>query len=249
MEYLAGIVNPGRVPSRWKDEVEAAAHRAGAAGAGDDLEFVGIGAYGIVFCDPQDRAWKAFRVTPNPDEKEIVFLESVLLQEYEWLRDAAGTPIAGSVARVHRMHPEQLVLERECVRGRPGVWADSGPLSKLHAVIEKEMVKVGWTAPEFKEDSYIFGPAGPKLVDISMAQRIGRNLLRHVEGVLAGRRRTPESAHDLAFFLLREIRENELTAEEAAPALRALVEIDPEIARGFTMPHGVMGMPAKRTKL
>jgi hypothetical protein len=99
------------------------------------------------------------------------------------------------------------------------------------------MVPLGWNAPEFKGDSYIIQEDGrPKLVDISMVQRLGQNLLRWIEEVLAGRRLTHESWHSLAFYVLREMREEAVTEAEGCAVLEALVERDPEIAKGFKLP-------------
>jgi hypothetical protein len=192
--------------------------------------------YGIVFCDAWGTAWKAFRYEAgNP--RHLIFLRDVLEEEYEWLRAAAGTSIADSVAKVMAMHPEHVVLERECVQGWPGGWSEGKRLRDLHAAIEKAMEPLGWTAPEFKENSYIIGKNGtPTLVDISMAQRLGMNLVRYVEEVLTGTRTSPETWHDHAFFILREIPHKTIPDEVARHLVQRLVKRDPSIAKSFSLP-------------
>jgi hypothetical protein len=120
------------------------------------------------------------------------------------------------------------------VEGSSGVWGDDAKLRKLHHKIWDVMIPRGWTAPEYKEDSYIIRPSGQAvLVDISMVMRVGENLAGWTEDVLEGRRQTTDSWHDLAFFLIRERREGTVAAERANPIIRRLAEKDPEIEKGF----------------
>lgn len=223
-------------------EAEARARRAGAEGP---LEFAGIGGYGIVLCDEGDRAWKAFRISEGSeaDEGHLLFLREAMQAEHEWLVDATRTRIAENVARPGAAHEEEIVLERECVQGFPGGWAESGELARLHHEIERAMLPVGWTAPEFKESSYVyeFETNVPYLVDISMAQRVGMNLVRFVEDVLDGRRRTRDRWHDLAFYILREIPYGNIPKKTSDRLLAELARRDPEIRRSFTLPPGLAG--------
>lgn len=209
--------------------------RAIKSGAPTPLEYVGAGMYGIVLCDVNDHAWKVARV-PKVDPDHDFNLDSVAT-EYEWLRDAAQSPIARNVAMVYAIHEDQLVLERECVRGRAGVWADDRKLHELHDRIAKAMIPRGWTAPEFKENSYIIRDDGtPVLVDISMALRVGENLTGYVEDVLAGRRRTHESWRDLAYAVLGEMRKKTVPEDVARDLWGRLVEKDPDIRKSFSFP-------------
>lgn len=229
------ILNPSAVPDFIAPEIPNALSRIRSAGASGPLEYVGAGSYGIVFCDHDGKAWKAFRLGLGSDRiKHLVFLRGAVEEEYEWLSAAARTEIAPNVARVHAIHPEELVLERECVQGSPGGWGDATMLSALHSRIWKAMEPEGWTAPEFKENSYIIQPDGtPKLVDISMPIRIGMNLAAWVEAVLEGRRAADESWHSLAFYVLREMRMKTIPEEFGKRLLRRLNELDPSIAEGF----------------
>lgn len=237
------IINLEAVDPRYREEVLRADERARRAGAEGPLEFAGIGLYGIVLCDEKDRAWKVFRIPPDGDEGSLLFLREEMQTEHEWLTDAAVTAVAANVAAARAAHPEEIVLERECVQGFPGTWAQSSELGRLHGLIEKAMVPLGWTAPEFKESSYVyeFGTDIPHLVDISLAQRIGMNLARFVEDVLEGWRRTHHRWHDLAFFILREIPYKTIPPDVANRLLARLVALDPEIRRSFVFPPGLSG--------
>lgn len=240
------------IPDHTRSEIPEAFERAVRAGANSPLDYVGSGMYGIVFCDQGGIAWKVMRSGSNErsgitDEMGREFQLENLAQEYEWLRDAADTPIAKHVARVYDIHPQELVLERECVDGRPGAWADDRKLHALHTKIEKAMLKVGWTAPEFKENSYIIRPDGTEvLVDTSMAQRIGMNLAGWVEDILDGRRKTRERWRDLAFYLLRERREKTVPEQVVQKLMARLVDKDPEIERAFSLKGPSLG--SKKTR-
>lgn len=222
-----------RIPASVERELGDAEARAHEAGAPEVLDLIGVGMYGIVFCDERGHAWKVGRLEkPSSDRR---WIREALADEYEWLRDAKSTSIGKHVAEAHAYHPEPVVLERECVSGRPGGWADERKLHELHGRIEKVMLKHGWNAPEFKADSYISRPDGsPVLVDASSALRVGENLARFVEDALAGRREIRESWSTLAFYLLREMREGTVPRGRALPLLDRLVERDPEIRKSFS---------------
>lgn len=237
------IENPQDVHTHVRVELPASERRVRAAGAAGPLWYVGAGMYGIVFCDAWGTAWKAFRYEQGKPE-HMLFLRGVLEEEYEWLRDAAATPIASNVAQVTAMHPDQLVLERECVQGRPGGWSEGKKLADLHTKISKVMELVGWSAPEFKEDSYIIEKNGtPRLVDISLTKRLGMTLARYVEDVLSDRRESSDRWRDFAFYILREIPYKTIPNEIARDLVQRLVKRDPSIAKSFSLPKawGVLG--------
>lgn len=229
------LVNPGEVHDYVAAELEDSLRRARAAGAEGPLEYVGAGAFGIVFCDRKGSAWKVFRFLGMADAG--VWIRERVLDEWEWLNAAMEAGIDRFVANPRSVHLEEAVLERECVYGRPGHWGDESWLDDVHGLIEEAMVPAGWTAPEFKGDSYIIQPNDePKLVDISMAQRIGERLADWVEDVIEGRRTTRDRWHDLAFYLLREMRLKTVGAGRAKDLLDRLVELDPNIRHGFALP-------------
>jgi hypothetical protein len=243
---IEGLENPEVIPPYVRAEIPEAFDRAQKAGAKPPLEYVGAGMYGIVFCDHWGRAWKVARLgglKGGPKEwspKKSAHLQFILdgvTDEYEWLRAAANSGIARHAAEVYDIHPEELVLERECVDGRAGAWADDRRLHDLHRRIQEVMIPLGWTAPEFKENSYIIRPDNtPVIVDISMAMRVGRNLTGYVEDVLAGRRGTHEGWRDMAYSLLSEMRHGTVPQEVGRALIDRLNERDPEIKRGFAIP-------------
>lgn len=231
------VENPEAVQAFLRAELPGIVGRAVSAGAEGPLHYMGAGAFGAVLCDADARAWKVARFQKEPSPKHALFMGEQFSNEYEWLWAAGASPISGYVPAVYDFHPEEVVLERECVFGRPGGWADEARLFRIHKEIEEAMIPIGWTAPEFKGDSYIIEGSGvPKLVDISMVQRVGANLAGWIEEVLDRKRQTHENWHSLAFYLLREMREKTLSGEEACPLLFRLVEEDPAIAKGFSLP-------------
>jgi hypothetical protein len=235
---LSDLENPSDVPPYILPEIPESLDRAIRSGAPKPLLYVGAGGYGIVFCDGFGHAWKVTRMGRGSDRIDhLLFLADNLESEYEWLLSAARDPfVRRHAAEVFQMHGPNLVLERECVAGRPGAWADDRKLHELHGKIERAMLPLGWTAPEFKEDSYIIRPDGtPVLVDISMAQRVGENLVRYVVDVLEGRRKTHQRPHDLAFDLLQEMRHKTVPREVGERLIDRLVELDPDIARSFSL--------------
>lgn len=202
-------------------EVEDSAYRALDAGAEPPLTFLGMGASGAVFCDAAGIAAKVYRWYRSP----VLYAHKEA--EAEFLRDAARSAVRDSVARFYGFDPELEVLFRECVEGSPGGWGTRG-LSELHVRISKEMEKLGWGSPEYKEDSYVVEsyhgrPTGRVvLVDAGSPARLGSNLVRYVEDVIAGRRRHPESANDLGFYLRREVFEGAVERKTANRLIRAL---------------------------
>lgn len=175
---LAGIRE--RVPSSALrvigDELDDAEARARAAGAQGELEYKGAGMTGIVLCDQTGRAFKVARGEGTFDD------------DAAWLRKAAQMPGTGrNIMRLERYDKRQRVLVGECVRGRVGGWNDETKLHRLHERIGAEMQQYGWSAPEFKADSYVIARGrGPVLVDASMAHRRGQPLVADVLDVLAG---------------------------------------------------------------
>lgn len=190
------FVNDEDVDSRVSKEIPDIVRRARKAGARGDLRYIGAGMTAVVVCDARNRGFKVGRHTK---------LQSMLAEEADWLETAGRVrAVHPHVARFYRWHPGPAVIERECVEGRPGRWADEGRLFTLHQKINDEMLKAGWTAPEFKGDSYIIDDKGhPKLVDASMPSRVGQRLVEYTEQRLRGRL-TAREREDMAFALRME---------------------------------------------
>jgi hypothetical protein len=229
-------VNP---PSHIESEIKDALSRARKAGAEGALAYVGAGAYGIVFCDDAGRAWKVFR-KPRESGNHVrsgheIFLRESLQTEFEWLDSASESSMAENVVRVYSMDLEHLVLCRDCVEGEPGGWKDESRLHEIHKKLAAAMEPLGWSAPEFKADSYVITPDGQAvLVDASMAMRIGQRLLCFVKDVIDGERESYETPSTLAFFVLREVRHG-LPKADADPVIQDLVKLDPQIKENFSL--------------
>jgi hypothetical protein len=161
---------------------------------------------GIVFCDARGVGYKAAR---RPNEG---LSRKLVAEEAEWLRTASTVPsIRRHVARFRAWHPEEVVLERECVQESkpPSYWRErkTGRLDRfeLHREIERAMLPYGWSAPEYKEDSYRYARGrGWVLVDASMPHRVGANLVRRAAETLQGKRFYSERPTDVAFALRME---------------------------------------------
>lgn len=178
------------------DELEEAASRAVHAGAVGDLTFQGAGATGIVFCDTRNVAYKVARHGREPSVRE----------EAEWLERASHVPgVREHVARNARYDKKHNVLVRECVQGKVGTPRQTSKLFNVHQNIRGAMAPYGWLAPEFKEDSYVLTrDRGAVLVDASSALRVGKELVRYAQDVLAARRPQTERLEDIAFAIRQE---------------------------------------------
>jgi hypothetical protein len=190
---FGAVENPSQVDAVVRGEVAEAERRARKAGARGALRYVGAGASGIVFCDAR-RAFKVSRWRKG-------FARDGFTSEAEWLQAANRNRIARKhVAKFYRYHPGLMVIERECVEGRRGRWSDGTKLYAIHEKIGKAM-HPDWSAPEFKEDTYIFRERDnrPVLVDAGSAHRKGPTLARYVEDVLNKRRKAVEPLRDMAF--------------------------------------------------
>ena len=177
-------------------ELEEAAVRAVEAGAVGDLMYQGAGATGIVFCDERKTAYKVARRGR----------EASVSEEAEWLTKAEQVPgVREHVARNARYDKKRDVLVRECVPGPVGTARQTSKLFDLHKGIRAAMTPYGWLSPEFKEDSYVMARGrGPVLIDASSAIRVGGELVRYAQDVLAARRPQTERLEDIAFAIRHE---------------------------------------------
>lgn len=208
-DYLA----PGEtryIPAVVRPQMPDVIARAMAAGMPSGTEYVGAGMTGVVFC-AGDTAFKVARDTREIDHQ-------MFDEEAEWLASASVVPaVASHVARFWRFDPENLVIVRDCPHPDPdqSLWRWESRLHELHGAIERSMLPHGWTAPEFKPDSYVLTPRGPVLVDASMPSRVGAVLAQYVEDVVSGARPLwTERPHDLTFYVRREVGQT-LTQAEA----------------------------------
>lgn len=220
-------------------DIPETVERALAAGATPPLEYMGAGMYGVVLCDAKQLAFKVFRILPRviggpraanwaEYAHENPSLRQTVVDEAEWLAAANESPtLAPHVPRFMAWDDEQGVLVRECMTGKPGGWNEESSLHKMHRSLDKAaMTEIGWTMPEFKGDAWVQDERDGqwKLVDTGWAQRVGRNLLRHVVDHIEGRIPPYARLDDLAFYVRRESgpRLGTIDPEEAAPVLERL---------------------------
>src|SRR3990167_229855 len=123
MRFDSRLANPE--DAEYILEIDDSLRRAIDAGAVPPLEFKGIGASAVVFCDSEGIAAKVYRHFRSPEFFEYKEREA------EFLRDAAGSRVRDSVARFYGWDPELEVLFRECVEGSAGGRGTRG-LSDLH---------------------------------------------------------------------------------------------------------------------
>ena len=204
-----------RAPEVYRREARDAAERAEEAGAASPLTWMGIGMTSIVLCGAEYHAWKVGRHPEDPTNYRM------LEDEADWLRAARGLK---HVPELYAFHPDQVVVERECVWGKAGSWSNARELFLIHDELRTQMVTRGWTVPEFKEDSFVKGQHGWMLVDCGFAQRIGETLLEYTIQCLEGRRRELLPPNDLAYYVYREVGFG-LDKQRARPVLHALRDL------------------------
>lgn len=201
MKSPALIANPDDIPSRYESDVTRAARRAvRMAGARAPLQYIGLGMTGVVFCDRRDIA---FKVARKPNES---ISRKLITEEANWLRVASTVPsIRGRVARFRRYHRSAAILERECVHATRPERRPARQRWDIHREIESAMLPYGYTAPEYKDDSYVFTRGrGWVLVDASMPSEVGSRLAARAAETLRGKRFLNERPSDLAFQIRME---------------------------------------------
>lgn len=205
-EYILHVVGTDKL----QDEVQ----RALDAGAEPPLTWVGCGATACVFCDSEQTAYKVSHYDTD-------HFREIFEREYEWLETAfeAGLPVAEPYA----LNLEEIVLVRYCPVGRPP--GNTRSLQTLHyETIANRMRELGWTMPEYKEDSYVVEDGKPILVDASAPLRIGKRMLRYAREVLSGKRDLYEqSPRSIAADLDTEVLMDRL---EAGQTVRVVAELN-----------------------
>lgn len=197
------IANRDRAPSSIQAELEPAADRAIASGARTPLSYVGAGMTGIVFTDKfRSRAYKVAR---DPVSRNMI------AEETEWFRSAERDAFVGRHVLPRVKWDEKTgVRVSPLMRGEhPRGDKETKQSYEVHKQIGEHMLKRGWTAPEYKPDSYIMTKTGPVLVDASMPQRVGKRLIRYAEDIIAKKRPSrgfDDSPTQLAFYVRREIK-------------------------------------------
>lgn len=209
-EYLSD-----RVARVVDDELPELVARLDAAGYDGDYEILGAGQTAVIFFDPLTS-----RVLKVARSEESRFM---LLDEYEFLTAMQGTSAAKLVPQVYDFDPVAGVLVREGIEGRPGGWGTRG-LRDLYEEIVRVARLQDWSAPEYKEDSFIIRDDGSiVMVDVGFTGRFGQRLAAHIREALL----SPMSIHraqQFAYELRWEVGDKRLTREEANALIVALSE-------------------------
>jgi GGDEF domain-containing protein/GNAT superfamily N-acetyltransferase len=157
-------------------EVKPAAVRAVAVGAdAASLKYVGAGAEGIIFSDKTGRAYRVLRTNDPYQRAEKVRVEQ------EAVESLKGTPAEKYMAPHFHADPEQGVIVRSMIEGRPGGWGTQG-LREAYDTIAAELKKQDFSSPEYKEDSFILPEGGgpPIMVDIGFLYPRGKREAKQV---------------------------------------------------------------------
>jgi hypothetical protein len=205
-EILAEIREPRWRDARWSRELEPqildAAARVLKVGAQPPLDWKGVGAYGVVFCDARGLGYKAARWG------ELGFNKDSLEREAQWLRVASAVPeLRRNVAAFRRYYPREVVIERECIQASPHIRfrRPTKTAQDIHDRLAAVMAGQGFGMPEFKEDSYVFQSGrGWVLVDASSPVLKGKRLVAQALQTLQGKRFYRESPADIAWALRME---------------------------------------------
>jgi hypothetical protein len=178
-----------------------------------EFRYLGAGASAVVLLGPEGDAYKVARSE---------FAIEMLSAEYEYLTSMQESAVGASLPRP--LGFQNGVLVREGIPGRAGGWGTRG-LRELYDRIVAESRAREWTAPEFKEDSFIITDDGRiVMVDVGYANPIGNRHARKVEDRLdAGELFTEREARDAAWGLRMDAADG-LVSPARARALQARLE-------------------------
>ena len=153
-----------------KDEVVQAAIRAVAVGAdAATMTYVGAGGEAIIFTDKTGRAYRVLRTGEPQQRKEKVQIEQ------EAVDSLKGTPAEKYIPEHFHADPQHGVIVRAMAQGRPGGWGTKG-LREAYDAIAEELRKQDFSAPEYKEDSFVVPEEGgdPLMVDLGFMYYRGK---------------------------------------------------------------------------
>lgn len=166
-----------------RGEVMAAAGRAVQVGADPKtMRYVGAGGEAIIFADGRGRAYRVLRTNDPAQRREKTLVERDALE----VAKLPSSPAAKYLPKLHQVDPQLGVVVRDEVKGRPGGWGTKG-LRDAYETIAAEFKRNGFSAPEFKEDSFIIPEDGgpPVMVDLGFLHYRGRREADHIASLLA----------------------------------------------------------------
>jgi hypothetical protein len=225
---LGAIRNPEDVRTGGEARVAIAEHRARAAGAEGELEYLGMGGEGTVLCDAHGQAFK------------VAHRGASIADEAAWLEAANQVPgVREHVAKFIRYDAANEVLVRACPqpyvtpRGERRRPPTGHKLAELHEEIGRRMRAYGWGRPEYKPDAYVLTRRGPVLVDAGFAVRRGRVLAAEALAIANGRKRAKPIDVLTLSWEVRAERGDTLPKPIADRILRRLKALNPEVDLDF----------------
>jgi hypothetical protein len=202
-------------PQAVHDEVKHAAHMAVAAGADPkSLKYVGAGGEGIVFEDNKGRAYKVARFRKK--EK--------LRNEAEAMKSLEGTPAAKYVPKVHAF--KHGVIVRDKVEGKTGAWAAGDKIRPVYDAIVAALKEKDWSAPEYKEDSFIFDEktGDPTMIDLGFIHPRGPRAAARLDEDIANLTTKSDFLH-IQFEQANLYNEGHLSWEKAKAQIGKIEEV------------------------
>ena len=208
-------------PAAVHAELPQAAARAVKAGArAGTLSLLGAGAEGIVFTDGAS-AYKVGRRGVSSRKHEANALE--VLSKDPRTKDL--------VPSFEKYDADTDTLVRAEVEGRPGGWGSKG-LWEAHQTIAKVLREHEFTAPEFKENSFVIEGDKPKMIDIGYVQPIGKRAAAELNTKIKGLRAIdfqiePHLALDLSLDLFATFDEGAMSLDQLREHVAKVRELAP----------------------
>jgi len=213
--FYAGVrVDAETLDTRLRAEWPLIVARLDAAGYDGDFEVLGAGMTSVVLMGADGLAYKVAREGAA----------RMLADEFDFLQTMHRTEAAPHLPTPVRFDPVASVLVREAVSGVVGRWGTRG-LRDVFERIARVARENGWTAPEYKESSFVTADDGRVvMIDVGFANRLGFRLVAYVLALLdSGTPISAQEARDYAWALRMDASDG-LTDPAMAAALQARLE-------------------------
>ena len=161
-------------------EFIGAAKQASMVGADNSsLRMVGFGGEADILTDKSGKAYRVLHRGTSGQKADKVKIE------YEAVNALKGTPAEKFIVKHYPVNPQNGVIVRDMVEGRPGGWGTAG-LVDAFEVIREELNKRGFSSPEFKEDSFVVDDKGknPVMVDMGFMYYRGKREIQDIQNRL-----------------------------------------------------------------
>lgn len=163
------------LPPALYPEWEQLIARLVAAGYAGEFAVLGAGASAVVLTDGA----RALKVARRGGE-------DLVAKEHDYLTSMQTTSVAEHLPHPMAYDLNAHVLVREVIAGQRGGWGTRGlrDVYERIAAVSREHL---WTAPEYKEDSFIVADGGRiVMVDVGFTSRLGEREAEHIEALLDG---------------------------------------------------------------